>query len=142
MKTHIVSALVVFCAMVAAATSVSAQDGFQACSNDQGIEVLWNGSWYAASFASDAPNDQGQCMITYDGYDASWDEWVGPDRVRPAAGLCTAGGALDVLWNGSWYAATVLEGPNAEGLCYITYEGYDSSWDDWIGADRMRARSL
>ena len=54
---------------------------FDACPADQEIEVLWNGTWYPARFI-EGPNAQAQCKITYPGWESSWDEWVGRDRVR------------------------------------------------------------
>jgi len=44
------------------------------------VEVEWKGSWYAASVMEiKAP---GRYKIHYDGYDNSWDETVGPSRIR------------------------------------------------------------
>jgi Ca-activated chloride channel family protein len=42
-------------------------------------EVLWKDRWYPASVLK---RDGGRAFIHYDGYEASWDEWVGPDRIR------------------------------------------------------------
>lgn len=44
------------------------------------VEVEWNGAWYPAEVLR---TDGNQCLIRYDGYDSSWDEWVGPERMRP-----------------------------------------------------------
>jgi len=65
-------------------------------------------------------------------------------EAAPAAApvTCAVGGQLDVLWNGSWYPATVEAGPNESGQCQIGYDGYGDEWDEWVGADRMRPRSV
>jgi hypothetical protein len=44
------------------------------------VQVKWKGKWYAASVLK---SHNGQYRIHYDQYDNSWDEWVGPDRIRP-----------------------------------------------------------
>lgn len=46
-----------------------------------GDEVLvqWQGKWYAASIIG---RKEGLYKIHYDGYAASWDEWVEPKRIR------------------------------------------------------------
>lgn len=45
------------------------------------IEVLWKRSWYKATIIGVKP---GLYRIHYTGYASSWDEWVGPGRVRAA----------------------------------------------------------
>ena len=57
-----------------------------------------------------------------------------------AASPCVVGLGLDVLWNDSWFPATVEAGPNETGQCQIGYDGYGDEWDEWVGADRMRPR--
>jgi len=54
------------------------------------------------------------------------------------AGLA-AGSAVDVLWNGRWYPARVLQVRGANQWL-ITYDGYSSSWDEVVGVDRIRSR--
>jgi hypothetical protein len=46
----------------------------------QAVSVEWKGSWYDATVLEARP---GLWKIHYDGYDASWDEHVGPRRIRP-----------------------------------------------------------
>lgn len=65
-------------------------------------------------------------------------------RPRAAAsqqGACPAGGKVEVAWHGTWYPATIKAGPNAARACQISYDGYGSEWDEWVGADRMRRRT-
>lgn len=49
------------------------------------------------------------------------------------------GSAVDVLWNGRWYPARVLQVRGANQWL-ITYDGYSSAWDEVVGVDRMRSR--
>lgn len=59
---------------------------------------------------------------------------------QPRATPCTVGAKLEVQSGGSWYKATVKRGPDAEGRCFVGYDAFRSTWDEWVGADRMRAR--
>jgi hypothetical protein len=45
------------------------------------IEVEWGNSWWPAAILGVQGN---KYLIHYTGFDASWDEWVGKDRIRPA----------------------------------------------------------
>lgn len=44
------------------------------------VSVLWKGTWYPASVLKVLGG--GRYRIHYDGYDASWDENVGPSRIK------------------------------------------------------------
>ena len=46
----------------------------------QRVKVEWNGEWWDASVVKVEPNS---FFITYEGFDSSWDEWVGPSRIKP-----------------------------------------------------------
>ena len=109
------------------------------CPVGAALEIEWNGAYWAGSVLQ-GPNAEGQCYVSYDGYDASWDEWVAPSRLRMAAAVvgCPVGTPLEIEWNGSWWDGSVLEGPNAQGQCLVTYEGWDASWNEWVTADRLR----
>lgn len=112
------------------------------CLPGQSVDIEWQGSWYAGMVV-DGPRPDGTCYITYDGYDSSWDEWVTPDRLRLVGGalqsaqVCSPGRSVRIEWRGQWYDGWVLEGPQSDGRCYITYDGYDSSWDEWVTPDRL-----
>lgn len=43
------------------------------------VKVNWKGSWYPATILKE--ND-GKYLIHYTGYESSWDEWVGPGRIK------------------------------------------------------------
>jgi hypothetical protein len=47
---------------------------------DDNVDVEWHGTWYAASVME--VKGQGKYKIHYQGYDNSWDETVGPARIR------------------------------------------------------------
>jgi hypothetical protein len=42
----------------------------------------------------------------------------------------------EVEWQGTWWAAEVVK-VNGERY-YIHYTGYNNSWDEWVGPDRIR----
>lgn len=44
------------------------------------VQILWEGQWYPGKILE---ADGARYKIRYDGYDASWDEWVTTDRLRP-----------------------------------------------------------
>ena len=47
------------------------------------------------------------------------------------------GDRIEVQWQGDWYQAQVIE---VKGSQYkIHYDGYASSWDEWIDKSRIRA---
>lgn len=60
-----------------------------------------------------------------------------PDSPAPA-GLCVKGRAVSVSHAGSWYPARVLDGPDRMGTCLVSYDGYGSNWDEWVGPARLR----
>jgi hypothetical protein len=112
----------------------------QLCSVGDGADVLWKGKWYAAK-VSRVNEDQSRCYIHYNGYGSNWDEWVGADRIRVharAAAGYKVGDPVMVKWKGAWYPASVLKSQG--GNFYIHYDGYDNSWDEWVGTNRIRAR--
>ncbi|RDE10230.1 hypothetical protein [Pelagibacterium lacus] len=47
------------------------------------MSVLFAGEWYPARVL-DSADGSNTCLISYDGYDASWDEWVDARRLRAA----------------------------------------------------------
>lgn len=55
------------------------------------VEVLWSGTWYKAKVTA---LEGGKWKISYEGYGSSWDEVVGPERIRarPAPTAAAAGG--------------------------------------------------
>jgi hypothetical protein len=105
-----------------------------ACSGGDRAEVLWKGTWYPAHVLKGKGSE---CYIHYDGYGSNWDEWVGPDRIKIASRSFYEGDSVQVLWKGNWWPAHVLKAKG--GLWKIHYDGYDSSWDEWVGLERLRS---
>ena len=99
------------------------------CSVGQRGEVLWKGTWYPAQVLNTNGNN---CYITYDGYDSSWDEWVESARFRA---LFYVGQSVRILWKGQWYPGRILD--VSRNSYKITYDGYDSSWDEWVEPARL-----
>lgn len=48
------------------------------------------------------------------------------------------GDAVLVWWKTQWYNATVIQ--LAGSQVKIHYDGYDNSWDEWVGSNRIRYR--
>ena len=116
--------------------------GYAACKVGEKLQVNWKGSWYPAKVQK-VKGDE--CFIHYDGYGKSWDEWVGPDRIKMAAGKEPSatdsseykkGDAVQVNWKGKWWPAHVIAVKN--GKPKVHYDGYDNSWDEWVGPDRIK----
>jgi len=115
------------------------------CAVGDKAQVEWKGSWYSAKVLKAADD---RCYIHYDGYGSNWNEWVGPDRIKitQAAGPGAAseptatysiGDPVQVKWKGTWYPASVLA-VSKKGTYKIHYDGYASSWDEWVGPSRMK----
>lgn len=62
------------------------------------------------------------------------------DSASPA-GLCTKGRPVSIFHANQWYPAKVLDGPDKMGTCLVSYDGYESNWDEWVSASRMRPAS-
>jgi hypothetical protein len=60
----------------------------------------------------------------------------------PAPVTYAKGEKVQVEWKGSWWPASVLEvGKDANAGKYkIHYDKYDSSWDEWVGPERMKKK--
>lgn len=105
----------------------------------QRLEVSYQGKWYKAKIIGVSGKE---VKVHYVGYNDSWDELVGPDRIRPyAPAQFAAGDKVQVLWrtDKKWYPATVVAGKF--GLHHIRYDGYDSSFDEWVGPGAIKLRS-
>jgi len=103
------------------------------------VRVYWGGKlWPARILRTDGDFH----WITYPGWPSYWDEWVLGDRIAdesaPADSALRRGMAASVQWHGTWYPARVLEVQGSRFL--IHYDGYDSSWDEWVDRRRIRPR--
>lgn len=110
------------------------------CSVGDSAKVLWKGTWYPARVTK-VNEDQTKCFIHYDGYGTEWDEWVMEGRIQVAGRMeprYKVGDDVQVLWKGKWWPASVIG--LGEGRWKIHYDGYEASWDEWVGRDRMKPR--
>lgn len=91
--------------------------------------------WYKARIIG-AKDDQ--VKVSYVGWNATWDEWVGGERTRAfAPRQFPAETKVQVEWKRKWYPAVVLDGKL--GLHYIHYDGHSKSWDEWVAPGRIKA---
>jgi len=103
--------------------------------NDK-VKVEWKGGLYPATILK-VENDK--FLVHYDGYASSWDEWVTEGRIKSmSASEFNAGDSVKVKWKGKWYPAKVLKVNNDK--YYIHYNGYESSWDEWVGPKRIKKK--
>lgn len=58
-----------------------------------------------------------------------------PDESEPDM-LFAVGSLVEVEWNGTWYLARIMEA--GADRYFITYIGYDESWNEWAESDRVR----
>lgn len=59
-----------------------------------------------------------------------------PSPEREARGEYRAGDPVEIEWKGGWYRGHVLE---AEAERFkVGYDGYSDTWDEWVGAERLR----
>ncbi len=97
------------------------------------LDVTWNGQVYEAKVLKVV---DGFHYITYPGWPSVWDEWVTASRIVGLHRVTAGRGQLSVLWQKQWYPATVLKRKGNKAL--IHYIGYDKSWDEWVGPERLR----
>jgi Caspase domain/Agenet domain len=104
----------------------------------QRVEVEYLGRWYRAKIIA---VDGDQAEVHYAGYDNSWNEWVGPDRLRPyQPAQFAAGDKVEVEWRDKkWYPATIRKA--WYGLHLVHYDDYNASTDEWVGPGAVRLRN-
>ena len=101
------------------------------------VKVEADGEWYTARILE--PKGDG-FRVRFVGYDEDDDVVVDAARMRPITTKQYAVGSnVDVLWKKKWYAARVLK--VKDGVHFITYDGYESDWDEWVSSKRIRARA-
>ncbi|MCB9224472.1 MAG: agenet domain-containing protein [Crocinitomicaceae bacterium] len=121
-----------FLILVLASSIGAAQSSFKL--NDK-VEVLYQGKWYPAQVIE--IND-GKYKVHYDGYESSWDEFVGNDRIRAVEKEETVyngqnyayaiDDAIEGNWQGkgTWYKGKIAE--KKEGKYRIQYKDGASEW--------------
>ncbi len=60
-----------------------------------------------------------------------------------AQAICSVNDSVNVYWakagqQGGWFPATVIRVNETQTQCYVRYKGYDATWDEWVGGDRLR----
>jgi len=95
-------------AFVSSLVSISAAPAWAFKSGDK-AEVEWDGTWYPATVKE---AKDGMFFISYEGYESSWDEWVGPDRIRKAgtASKAASGAKITIRKGGSLWASVEPNG--------------------------------
>lgn len=58
---------------------------------------------------------------------------------KPAAAF-SKGSKVMVEWKGSWWPAEVIEVSEGKAPYKIHYDGYSSSWDEWVSNERVKTR--
>lgn len=59
-----------------------------------------------------------------------------PAPAAIAASPVQIGDPLEIEWRGTWYGGRLLE--RKDGQYYVSYDGYTSTWDEWVGPERLR----
>lgn len=95
------------------------------------VRVRWQGKVYDAKVLEVS---DGFMLVTYPGYDRKWDEWVTATRLVEVAP--SAKKQAKVRWKGAWYDAVVNS--ERDGKWCVSYVGYDATWDECVGRDRIR----
>lgn len=123
----------------------------------EAVNASWRGTrpgWVSAVAAASSPQQVAQLLLaleqatTWEAMNDSWrgsrPGWVaslqavaGGAPAAAPAGRFSAGQHVQVLWNGTWYASTILAA-NPNGTYRIHYDGWASSWDEDVSADRIR----
>lgn len=157
MRAVLVSGLLWLAAGSASAQESAGQPSPDPCASTrcdwragQEVELRFRGTWYAAHIVRQI--DATHWEVSYDQYDAEWNQLVGPDRLRerqpppppppppgqpvPSLARLSRGMQIWVEYHGTWYQGRVL-GVRTDGV-RIRYVGYGREWDETIGLDRVR----
>ncbi|MCA8906989.1 MAG: hypothetical protein KDA49_10920 [Rhodospirillaceae bacterium] len=63
-----------------------------------------------------------------------------PAAPAEAPNLCLSGTPVLIESNGTWYPGMVEDGPSDTGECKVSYDGYSSDYNEWVGSERLQAR--
>jgi hypothetical protein len=98
------------------------------------VEVKSEGKWWKARVIDARA---GTFHVHYYGWEDADDEWVRLSQIRePRLVEYPAGSTVEVIWKREWYPAKVMR--VERGVHLIHYRDYDDSWDEWVGAERIR----
>ncbi len=99
----------------------------QACDRDK--------KWYVSQILE---VKDGKYRVHYLGWESKWDEWVGPEKLRPIERTkLKVGERYEVEWRkDQWFLATVTK--EEDDFYYVHYEGEEGDDDEWVTSDRAR----
>lgn len=100
------------------------------------IEGESQGKWYKAEVIGEK---DGKVLVTWPGWNKSYDEWLPKERTRPYhPKVFSPGAKVQTEWRGKWYDAVVKK--TELGLHFVHYEGFEDTDDEWVGITRLRER--
>lgn len=108
------------------------------------VEVFWGTKYYPARLL--AKNGmQAKIRWISIGFDTpDHDQWVDGTKMRyldrgtlSTLQALASGSKVEVLWKEKYYPATILQAA-LSGQYLIHYDGYESSWDEWVATDRIK----
>ena len=106
------------------------------CKPGDKAKVLWNGYHFQATLKSKKAD---KLCVHYDGWDAMWDECVEAKRFTCKGDSAFATGeTVEVEWGAQFWEAKILS-LKAGKFC-VTYKGWESKWDECVGAERVRQK--
>jgi len=116
-------------------------DGEASPEEDEHCEAYSAGKWYKAEVVEyDEASDM--YLVHYNNWSDQYDEWLASDCVRPFQPVKYEVGARVLATDDGqkWYPATVLK--SWYGVHLVHYDGWDSSWDQWVGPHAIKPASL
>lgn len=79
------------------------------------------------------------CKILFSGFDPVWSEWRDYADLKDIdLKIYPVDSQIMVEWDKKWYKATVLKHDGV--FHFVHYEDFDSSWDEWVAADRIEKK--
>lgn len=116
------------------AVGLSVSAAWAAWKKGDRVEGLSYGSWYVATVIEAEPE---RWKVTYDGYTSSSDEWLPAAKIRELPKVpWKTGDRIEAYSAGKWYPGKIVESEAARWK--VTYDGYASTWDEWLKFDRIR----
>ena len=99
-------------------------------------EAFSDDAWYKAEILQ-YDEAAKKYEVHYCGFSSEYDEWLPASRVRGYQPRAYAvGTAVQGCSDGEWYPARVLR--SWYGLHLLRYDGYDATWDEWLGPSAVR----
>ncbi len=115
-----------------------------ACKPGERLFALSDGGWWSATVREPSPKASGQCIVRFDGTDASEDASMSPkemlawsmDGPGRAAARCRKGDRVWKLADGAWYPAKVKQGKGAS--CVVELEDDDDAEEETVALKQLR----